>query len=484
MSENNEPPPLFDNVDIFDKDDDNDDLFTSAVDDFGQENSQPAKPILTELPKLQLNFDKEQQPAPTPVEEFDSDEIKLQSPEPATKKLLQITSAEHAEKEGGDQFLEIRVSDTNRVGDGMASYIAYKIEMHTNIPLFKKKTSCVQRRFSDFLGLHDKLVEKYLRTGRIIPPAPEKNVMGTTKVKMSGQNEQSSSSEFLEQRRAALERYLVRTAAHPTFKMDPDFREFLEADVVLPKATNTSALSGAGVMRLFNKVGETVNKITYKMDENDPWFEEKIQHLESLDGQLRKLLISVETLVIARRDLAMLTSAFAKSAAMLSNCEEHTSLSRALSQLADVEEKVESLHNEQANTDFSILCELLKDYVAMVGAIRDVFHERVKVYQNWQHSQLMLNKKREQKAKMDLANKSDKGTITNEIIEWEAKVERCQEEFTSISKMIKKEMERFEIERVKNFKSFIYKYLEEQMSHQHQLIKYWEAFLPEAKAIA
>jgi sorting nexin-1/2 len=37
----------------------------------------------------------------------------------------------------------------------------------------------------------------------------------------------------------------------------------------LPKATNTSALSGAGVMRLFNKVGETVNKITYKMDESD-----------------------------------------------------------------------------------------------------------------------------------------------------------------------------------------------------------------------
>lgn len=32
--------------------------------------------------------------------------------------------------------------------------------------------------------------------------------------------------------------------------------------------------------------------------------------------------------------------------------------------------QVESLHNEQANTDFSILCELLKDYIALVGAIR------------------------------------------------------------------------------------------------------------------
>lgn len=55
---------------------------------------------------------------------------------------------------------------------------------------------------------------------------------------------------------------------------------------------------------------------------------------------------------------------------MLSNCEEHTSLSRALSQLAEVEEKVEALHNDQANADFAILCELLKDYVALIGAIK------------------------------------------------------------------------------------------------------------------
>lgn len=77
-------------------------------------------------------------------------------------------------------------------------------------------------------------------------------------------------NDFVERRRSALERYLRRTADHPVLVLDPDFREFLESDVELPKATSTSALSGAGVMRLFNKVGETVNKITYKMDETDP----------------------------------------------------------------------------------------------------------------------------------------------------------------------------------------------------------------------
>jgi len=71
-----------------------------------------------------------------------------------------------------------------------------------------------------------------------------------------------------------------------------------------------------------------------------------------------------------RRDLAALTGTFAKSAAILSNGEEHTSLSRALSQLADLEEKMEALHLEQAGADFSIFCELIKDYINLIGAIR------------------------------------------------------------------------------------------------------------------
>ena len=36
-----------------------------------------------------------------------------------------------------------------------------------------------------FLGLHEKLVEKHGPRGRIIPPAPEKNLVGTTRVKIA-----------------------------------------------------------------------------------------------------------------------------------------------------------------------------------------------------------------------------------------------------------------------------------------------------------
>lgn len=54
------------------------------------------------------------------------------------------------------------------------------------------------------------------------------------------------------------------------------------------------------------------------------------------------------------------------------------------------------------------MCELLKDYIGLLGAVRDAFHERTKLFQHWQHSQQMLAKKREAKAKFELQNRTDK----------------------------------------------------------------------------
>lgn len=117
--------------------------------------------------------------------------------------------------------------------------------------------------------------------------------------------------------------------------------------------------------------------------------------------------------------------------------------------------------------------------------LQDVFHERVKVFQNWQHAQLMLNKKREQKARLEQSGRTDKTSqAATEVIEWEAKVDRGQEEFDNISKMIKEEVERFELVRVQDFKKQLIEYLESMLQHQNQLIKYWESFLPEARAVA
>lgn len=40
-------------------------------------------------------------------------------------------------------------------------------------------------------------------------------------------------------------------------------------DGKLPKSSSTSTLSGAGLVRLFNRVGDSIGKYTYTMSEPD-----------------------------------------------------------------------------------------------------------------------------------------------------------------------------------------------------------------------
>uniref|UniRef100_G3UHC5 Sorting nexin-1 n=1 Tax=Loxodonta africana TaxID=9785 RepID=G3UHC5_LOXAF len=391
------------------------------------------------------------------------------------------------EEEHEDQFdLTVGITDPEKIGDGMNAYVAYKVTTQTSLPMFRSKQFAVKRRFSDFLGLYEKLSEKHSQNGFIVPPPPEKSLIGMTKVKVG--KEDSSSAEFLEKRRAALERYLQRIVNHPTMLQDPDVREFLEKEE-LPRAVGTQTLSGAGLLKMFNKATDAVSKMTIKMNESDIWFEEKLQEVECEEQRLRKLHAVVETLVNHRKELALNTAQFAKSLAMLGSSEDNTALSRALSQLAEVEEKIEQLHQEQANNDFFLLAELLSDYIRLLAIVRAAFDQRMKTWQRWQDAQATLQKKREAEARLLWANKPDKLQLAKDEIaevrtKWESRVTQYERDFEKISTVVRKEVIRFEKEKSKDFKNHVIKYLETLLYSQQQLAKYWEAFLPEAKAIS
>uniref|UniRef100_A0A4W5PSR9 Sorting nexin-2 n=1 Tax=Hucho hucho TaxID=62062 RepID=A0A4W5PSR9_9TELE len=378
--------------------------------------------------------------------------------------------------------LEELIIAFHSTGDGMNAYMAYKVSTQTTLPMFRSKTFTVRRRFSDFLGLYEKLSDKHTLNGYIVPPPPEKSIMGMTKVKVG--KEDNSSAEFVERRRAALERYLQRVVFHPSLLQDPDVREFLERDD-MPRAHNTQALSGAGFLKMINRATDSLSKMTIKMNESDVWFEEKLQEVEAEDQQLRKLHIMVDSLVGHRKELSVNTGGFAKSVAMLGSSEDNTALSRALSQLAEVEDKMEQLHQEQAASDSFCFAELLADYIRLLGSVRASFDQRMKTWQRWQDAQNMLQKKRETEAKLLWANKPDKlQQAKDDITEWEAKVTQYERDFDRVSATVRKEVLRFEKEKARDFKKQIIKYLESLLQSQQQLIKYWEAFLPEAKAIA
>ena len=121
---------------------------------------------------------------------------------------------------------------------------------------------------------------------------------------------------------------------------------------------------------MITRVGETVNKMAYKMEEGDPWFEEKTLQVEQMESQLKKLYSIVEAVVGCRRELALATGQFAQATALLATTEEAAHLSRSMEGLARVEERVETTLQDQADTDFAHILELVRDYLALVAAVK------------------------------------------------------------------------------------------------------------------
>lgn len=54
-----------------------------------------------------------------------------------------------------------------------------------NMQGYLNREYVVWRRFSDFLGLHEKLIEKYFYKGYLVPAAPEKSIAALTRTKMN-----------------------------------------------------------------------------------------------------------------------------------------------------------------------------------------------------------------------------------------------------------------------------------------------------------
>jgi sorting nexin-1/2 len=173
--------------------------------------------------------------SPQPARSTIPFESQLSSSTPKQKSILteSLTTNKPVQKRSDDHNIEITVSDPTKVGEGMSSYMIYRITTKTTLPIFKKSDFTVNRRFSDFLGLHSKLAQKHLHMGIFIPSPPEKDSLSMAKVKIS--KEEAVPTDFIDRRRSQLERYLNRLARHDKLIEDSDVREFLEMPNDLPK---------------------------------------------------------------------------------------------------------------------------------------------------------------------------------------------------------------------------------------------------------
>lgn len=99
--------------------------------------------------------------------------------------------------------------------------------------------------------------------------------------------------------------------------------------------------------------------------------------------KIKNLSLKIKNLF--RSELSQNIGQFAKSIAVLGSVEENMALSKALSALAEIETKVEQLTADQADADFFVLSELVKDYINLIQSVKVLSVGKIQRPVHWIH---------------------------------------------------------------------------------------------------
>ncbi|KAK2850597.1 hypothetical protein FQN49_005507 [Arthroderma sp. PD_2] len=379
------------------------------------------------------------------------------------KRQNQSISVEQAAKPS----FYITVGDPHKVGDITSSHIVYQVRTKTTSKAYVRPEFAVTRRYRDFLWLYTSLHSN--NPGIVVPPPPEKQAVGRF------------DTNFVESRRAALERMLNKIAAHPTLQHDGDLKIFLESESFTMDVKNKENREpDLGQSKgMFSSFGLSVGG-GGKFIEHDDWFHDRKIYLDALETQLRALLKAVDTVVSQQKTLAEAASDFSTSLHSLASVELSPALSGPLDGLAEVQLRIRELCERQAQQDVLTLGITMDEYIRLIGSVKMAFTQRQKSYHSWHAAESDMQKKKNTRDKLLRQGKSQQDRLNQahaEVSDAEKRVHQSRLLFEDLGRVMRNELERFEKEKVEDFKSGVETFLESAVEAQKELIELWETFL-------
>ncbi|KAL8694987.1 MAG: hypothetical protein Q9218_000459 [Villophora microphyllina] len=367
---------------------------------------------------------------------------------------------------------DITVGDPHKVGDLTSSHIVYQVQTKTSSKAYRQPEFTVSRRYRDFLWLYNSLHNN--SPGVVIPPPPEKQAVGRF------------DSNFVESRRAALERMLNKTAAHPILQHDGDLKIFLESDAFNVDVKHREHKEpGLGENKgMFSSMGFGSGG-GGKFIEHDDWFHDRKIYLDALENQLKALLKAIDTVVTQRKALAEAAGDFSASLHALSTVELSVSLSTPLESLSDLQLRIRELYDRQAQQDVLTIGITVDEYIRLIGSIKQAFAQRQKSFHSWHSAEAELSKRRANQEKTLRSGKTQQDRLNQlqaDVGDGERRCHQARLLFEDMGRLMRGELERFEREKVEDFKSGVETFLEGAIEAQKELIELWESFLMQMDA--
>lgn len=357
----------------------------------------------------------------------------------------------------------ITVGDPHTVGNAASSHTVYSVITRTTSKAYNSPTFTVTRRYRDFLWLYERLHDN--NPGVVVPPPPEKQAVGRF------------DANFIESRRMALERMVNKTAAHPILQHDGDLKTFLESDAFnvdikhkdRAKDPLLASESSGGFMSTIGLGGGGGGG---KFVEHDDWFHDRRIYLDALENQLKALQKSTDSVVAQRKALSDSCGDFSTSLHALAAVELSPALSGPLDALADLQLRIQELYSRQAMQDILTIGIVIDEYIRLIGSVQKAFTQRQRAFHAWHSAESKLADVKKSQEKLLRAGRSQQdriGQMQADVSDQERKVHAARLLFEDMGRLMRAELERFEREKVEDFKSGVETFLEGAVEAQKEV---------------
>jgi len=361
------------------------------------------------------------------------------------------------------------------------SYWSYKITSNTRLEQYKEKTNICHRRYNDFIWLRESLITAY--PGVIVPPLPEKTMLGTVEKFISSAVDTKS---LLEYRQRALTKFLTRVGEHPILQTSSGLQQFLEMEehsfhsMVKSSGKSTKSSSSSTSSGWFKKAP------TVKEPE---WIAEQKRFVTDLDNSLKSLKTRLQNMITKRKEMSTAIVEFGKAFRSVGEAERSyepaSSLGQSLIEIGDKSDILSKGAVSQAEKETMQVIETLTYYLGMCDSIRLIAKQLESMRAEHEDAQVAVKtlganiekfakqpgkEERVQQLSQTLEETTQKEQVL--AVSLQTAEERFQEDIV-----------RFDVERKIDFAYMLDAFITLQIEYSSTVCQSWESLVPSVKLI-
>jgi sorting nexin-1/2 len=194
--------------------------------------------------------------------------------------------------------------------------------------------------------------------------------------------------------------------------------------------------------------------------------------MDALENQLKALLKAMDSMVAQRKAMAEASGELSASLHALSTVELSPTLSGPLDGLSELQLTIRDVYDRQAQQDVLTFGIIIDEYIRLIGSIKQAFAQRQKAFYAWHAAESEMQKRKATQDKLLRQGKSQQdrlNQVSAEVADAERKVHQARLLFEDMGKLMRTELDRFEREKVEDFKSGVETFLESAVEAQKEV---------------